>query len=241
MLRQDTLTQASNVFAITDDSTNTIQDSLLIRMKSSRSLAYPNDAFNSVVLSVNPFVEALGIFINALSSSTKSFRSRNGYIIDDISTSVLRPIDKRKLWIQEKSSALHSLLITEEVESGIASQSEIFARKAIEDNRMLALQMINQVYIENVGNAHVQIGILHLSSHLDYSVGFPTLQTIALAALNDKNDDVKDYAVRCYENWNHIDGMRVLKTIHTDTKWLQDYIDDVIDSLSERLHGEVVA
>jgi len=196
-------------------------------------LAYLYDSIASVVMAVNPTIESLSILIDAIPSSTKSFLSKSGYVTDENSTSILKPIDDNSIWIQKKSTQLLSLLRTEDVESGIANPSEVFVKQALNENKALALQMINKVYVDNVGNAHIKIGILHLCSHIDYSTGYPTLQTIALAALNDRNDDVKDYAVQCYENWNHKDGLRILKTIHTDTCWLQNYIDGVIASLSE--------
>ena len=207
--------------------------------KVGRSLAYLFDSVSTIVTAVNPIIESLGILIDTTSSNstTKSFLSRSGYVTDDNSTFVLKSMDANEIWIREKSAQLLSLLRAEDVESGIASPSEVFVKQALMDNRVLALQMINQVYLDNVGNAHIQIGILHLSSHIDYNVGNPTLQTIALAALSDNNDDVKDYAVQCYENWNHKDGLRILKTIYTETRWLQDYIDNVIIALSENFSG----
>ena len=233
---QNILVQANNILEI-----NAPEISSRNSEQEGRTLAYPYDSFASIVMAVNPIIESLSILLDSVSSSTKSFLSGSGYVTDDNSTTVLKPIDNNGIWIKNKSAQLLSLLRTEDVESGIASPSEVFVRQALKENVMLALQMINQVYVDNVGDSHVQIGILHLSSHIDYSIGYPTLQTIAIAALSDNNDDVKDYAVQCYENWNHIDGLRILKTIHTDTRWLQDYIDSVITSLSESFPEAVTA
>ena len=201
-----------------------------------RSLGNLFFSLSTIVTALNPIIaESLSILIDVASSksSTTSFSSKSGYVTDDNSTYVLKPIYYNDIWIQKHSAQLLSLLRTEDVESGIASSSEVFVRQAIGENKALALQAINKVYLDNVGNAHIQIGILHLSSHIDYCIGYPTLQTIAIGALSDSNDDVKDYAVQCYENWNHKDGLRILKTVHTDTQWLQDYINSVIASLTE--------
>ena len=206
--------------------------------KEGRNSAYPDNNSNSVTLSMNPIVKPFGIFLDALQSSTKSFKygskiDGDGFVIDKNRTLILKPLEPPDRWIQKKSISFLYLLRTEDVEAGISSRSELFFKDILEKDSIRALQMINQVYNDNVGNPHIQIGILHLSSHIDYSTGSPNLQTIALAALSDKNDDVKDYAVQCFENWNHKDGLKMLKTIHSDTKWLQSYIDSVIESLSQ--------
>ena len=236
MSNQNTLMIASNSIKIVNTQLNETPEFFLRDGKKvERSWAYLYDSISTSVTAINLIIEALNAYINAtsLKSSINSYLPRSGYVADYNSTSVLKRIDNNDIWIQKKSTQLLSLLRTEDIESGVASPSEAFAKQALKENRTLALQMINQVYLDNVGNAHIQIGILCLSSHINYIIGYPTLQTIALAALKDSNDDVKDYAVRCYEMWNHKDGLRILKTIHTDTVWLQNYIDSVIESLSE--------
>lgn len=239
MLNQNTLVQTDSIHKAPDTDTSTSEIFSSKGEKEGRNMAYPDNNSNSVILSMNPIVESFGIFLDTLQSSTKSFKygskigGRDGFVIDNSRTSILRPLEQAERWIRKKSISFLSLLRTEDVEAGMSSQSELFVKDILEENRILALQMINQVYNDNVGNPHIQIGILHLSSHVDYSAGWPNLQTIALAALNDRNDDVKDYAVQCFENWNHKDGLRILKTIHSDTQWLQSYIDSVIASLSQ--------
>jgi hypothetical protein len=234
MLNQNTLVQADSIIHIPKSDTSTPKILSHKSEREGRIVAYPDNNFTRVILSMNPII-GLRIILDLIPSSANYGRGHfsNGFIADNSSTTTLIPLDQNERWIQQKSSQLLSLLRVDDVESGIASQSETFVKKALAENRILALQMVNQVYNDNVGNPHIQIGILHLCSHIEYSFGSPTLQTIALAALNDKNDDVKDYAVQCFENWNHRDGLRILKTIHSDTRWLQSYIDSVIESLSE--------
>ena len=239
MRNQNTLIQAySSLIPIPKSDTSTPEILSPISEWEGRNLAYPDNNSASVILSMNPIIVSFGIFLDTAQPSTKSFKYGNGFVVDNSTTSILKPFEQSERWIQQKSVQFLSLLRAEDVEAGISSQAELFVKNALEENRILALQMVNQVYNNNVGSPHIQIGILHLSSHIDYSIGSPNLQTIALAALNDKNDDVKDYAVQCFENWNHKDGLRILKTIHSDTLWLQNYIDSVIDSLSE-INSEV--
>ena len=234
---QNTLAQADGFVIFCDslaNSTPKISSRGIGRMGWSAECQF--DSVSTIVTAFNPIIAmSLSILIDVASSKkrTTAFLSQSGYTTNNNSTFILKPVDDNYLWIQEKSRQLFSMLRTEDVESGITSSSEVFVRQTLGENRSLALQVVNKVYLDNVGNSHVQIGILHLSSHIEYYIGYPTLQTIAIAALSDPNDDVRDYAVQCYENWNHKDGLRVLKKIHTNTQWLQDYIDSVIVSLSD--------
>lgn len=199
-----------------------------------RPVAYLLDRTASVLTAVNTNIEFSSVLLDTLSSGSKSFlASSSGYITDDNSTSVLKTIDANEIWIQENAGQLTALLRMEDVESGIINPSELFVKRALNENKILALQMINKVYFDNLGNSHIQIGVLHLSSYIDYKIAYPTLQTMAFAALSDCDDDVKDYAVRCYAYWNHPDGIRALNTIRSDAEWLQNYINDVIRSLSD--------
>ncbi|MCL2343316.1 MAG: hypothetical protein FWC62_05405 [Firmicutes bacterium] len=238
MSNQNTLAQANGLVEVIGGLSKAISGISLQEIgKTGQPLLYLIDNIPTTITTVQPMIDALSILINAASSksSINSPLRRIKSVIDDNSTYVLKQVDDDDVWIQEKSIQLLSLLRTEDIESGIASPAEVFAKQALKENRILALHMINKVHLDNVGNSHIQIGILHLISHIDYELGYPTLQTIARGALSDRDDDVKDYAVRCYEYWNHQDGLRVLKTIHSDTGWLQKYINDVIASLSEDL------
>jgi len=235
---QNTLVQANRFFEFVNEQKEMPDIFSLFSEQEGRKMPYPYDDVASIVMAYNPVIEALNVLFASEPSSTKTFSPQGGYVADKNSTTMFKPVEDFDILLKQKCEYFLSLLCTEDFEAGVAGQSEDFARDTLAENRTLALQMINQVYLENVGNAHVQIGILHLSSHIDYDVGFPNLQTIALAALSDKNDDVKDYAVQCYENWNHRNGLKVLKTIHSDTLWLQEYIDSVIVSLSENFPEE---
>jgi hypothetical protein len=238
MLNQNTIVQAEKPLSETDTL-------ILLTRKSNRegrNMAYLDNNSTRIILSMNPIVGS-GIYLDAIQTSANfgSAPFGNGSVVDNSSTTTFMPFDQDERWIQQKSIQLLSLLRVDDIEAGISSQSEIFVKRALEEHRIFALQMVNQVYTDNVGNPHIQIGILHLCSHIEYSIGNPNLQTIALAALSDKSDDVKDYAVQCFENWNHKEGLRILKTVHSDTRWLQDYIDNVIESLSETYPEEATA
>lgn len=54
---------------------------------------------------------------------------------------------------------------------------------------------------------------------------------MALGLLQHENIYLRDRAIQVYEQWNSKKGINVLKTLKCDQKWLQDYVDKVIEYL----------
>jgi len=92
---------------------------------------------------MNPTV-GLGIFLDAIQSSANYANTHmaNGFVVDNSSTTMHIPLDQNERWIQQKSTQLLSLLRMDDVEAGIPSQSEKSVISAIEDHRILALQIV---------------------------------------------------------------------------------------------------
>jgi hypothetical protein len=42
---------------------------------------------------------------------------------------------------------------------------------------------------------------------------------------------VREYGVKCFENWQHKEGIRILEQIKANERWLQNYINLVIHDL----------
>ncbi|MED4225666.1 hypothetical protein [Neobacillus cucumis] len=62
-----------------------------------------------------------------------------------------------------------------------------------------------------------------------------TGQTIALAGLSNRSVEVKEYAVRSFENWGSPDCIEILDGVDCGETWLQEYINQVILVLEEEL------
>lgn len=54
---------------------------------------------------------------------------------------------------------------------------------------------------------------------------------ILIGLLNHKNETVKEYAVMLLDNWKDKSLVPVLRNIDCKSKWLQEYIKDVLFSL----------
>ena len=87
--------------------------------------------------------------------------------------------------------------------------------------------------MDSINNVNLVVGILHIISHFDYEKVYPQGPTIALAALNINNPEIKECAVMAYENWSHVDSLSILKAIKVSETWLQEYINQVIKDIEE--------
>jgi hypothetical protein len=188
---------------------------------------------NFAYLCINQFPRKSQILSDNASSINET---DNGYYTGRIlENTCTKPLVNDKIvdeWLINQSSYIVSLLSVEEFEAGVSNPSEFYVSKLLLENKNLTNQLLIRIYIDNLENSHVMIGILHMMSHFNYKDVY-NAQSIALAALSQADDDVKDLAVRCYENWGDKDCIRVLETVHSDTKWLQSYIDGVIIDLKK--------
>jgi len=136
-----------------------------------------------------------------------------------------------------KEGFLLTAMMQEEIyESGVSNPSEEYFSDLLRKDRLGALNCINEIFWTHF-HAHdkkmvnVLIGILHMISHLEYEDVLPTGQTLAALALNHKNIEVCEYAVKCFENWAHKDCVDKLRAMSISSRWLEKYVNDVIAEL----------
>lgn len=116
-------------------------------------------------------------------------------------------------------------------ESGYTSISESYVSRAIEEDPVLTRDWISKLFLNNIQNEHVVIGILHILSHLDYDQVYPQAQIMAIAGLSHKSAEIREYAIKAFENWANPDSVSILKAINCPEKWLQEYLLQVIADL----------
>lgn len=127
-------------------------------------------------------------------------------------------------------------MVNEDIfEFGYISNSERFINDLISNSQFDAKQWLESVFMSNFDNTKIIIGILHVISHFKYKIISPQGQVMALSALIHKNIEVRECAIRAFENWGHVDSLRVLKSIKCDEKWLFDYVQQIISDLESEL------
>ena len=57
----------------------------------------------------------------------------------------------------------------------------------------------------------------------------------SLAAFPNKNQEVKEAAIRAFESWGNLESLKILKNISLEEEWLSEYLNEVISDLNEEL------
>jgi hypothetical protein len=153
--------------------------------------------------------------------------------------------DRNIEFISKHEFILKSMLISEINESGIGNPSEDYFRNMINDDRISALNLINKIFLDYLSHddreVNLLVSVLHMLSHFEYWKVYPIAQTIAMAAFNHKSSEVCEYAIKCFENWGHPDGAKILKAVNFHVKWLEDYANDIINELGEVQENVVIS
>mgnify|MGYP006430458443 CR=1 FL=1 len=128
-----------------------------------------------------------------------------------------------------------SLLRYEDFEFGYKTRSETFLEEQLQINELATRNWLNELFIKNYTDDTITIGILRIIGRFEPSIIFPQGQTIALAALTHKNDEIKELGIRAFEHWCSPESLEILKTMDIQAQWLKEYRDDVIADFEEQL------
>lgn len=128
-----------------------------------------------------------------------------------------------------------NLIHEEEFEFGYISRSEELVKKQIELNRIATLTWLNELFIANYSNTIIVCGILRVISSFTESTVSPHGYTMAISALSHRDDEIKELGIRAFENWASETSINVLSSIQVQTKWLNQYLDQVIIDIREKL------
>jgi hypothetical protein len=126
---------------------------------------------------------------------------------------------------------LKTMLQEEITETGITNPSEEIVESLYSEDKRKANILLNELFLKNFHDPHIIIGVLHIISHFDYDLVSPEGPTMAIAALTHKDVEAREYGVKCFENWQHKDGIGILEQIKANERWLQNYINLVIRDL----------
>lgn len=127
------------------------------------------------------------------------------------------------------------LLKEEDFEFGYKTRSEQLILEQLQINALATRNWLNEVFINYYSDETVIIGILRIIGRFDPANIFPQGQTIALAALIHKNDEIKELGIRAFEHWCTIESLDILKTLDLKKEWLKEYVNDVIADFEEQL------
>lgn len=131
---------------------------------------------------------------------------------------------------------IYSVLLAEDAVNGEVLSIEDYVIETIENinDEDVITSWFNKLYFDAMESPIIKIGILHVLSHIDYKKIYPVGQMIALAGLTDPDDEVIEFSIKAFENWQDKQCVRLLKGRQLKKAWLQEYLNYVIAHLEEQ-------
>ncbi|MHA1789463.1 MAG: hypothetical protein ACTSXT_09570 [Candidatus Helarchaeota archaeon] len=145
--------------------------------------------------------------------------------------------EDRKKYLETKVTyQLIEIILDESFEFGIKSKSEILIEEQLKINELATRNWLNEIFIDYFDDEKILIGILRIIGRFAEQIIFPQGQTMALAALNHKNPEIKELGIRAFENWGTLNSIKILESIELNIEWLSEYKNQVINDLKEELY-----
>jgi len=156
-------------------------------------------------------------------------------IISD-SKAVLKSNIEFKKHIQSKfQNVFVSTLKNHELEIDYKNHIEFLLEELFLENEFVTKDWLNEVYVSNYNDTKFLINILKIIGNLDKQLLKSFGIVISGSALAHKNVEVKEMAIRVFENWNTIESYTFLKNCSLVPKWLNDYKNEVLANIEEEL------
>ncbi len=128
-----------------------------------------------------------------------------------------------------------STLKNQELEIDYKNQIEFLLEKLFLENEFVTKDWLNEIYVSNYNDTKFLINILKIIGNLDKKLLKSFGIVISGSALVHKNVEVKEMAIRVFENWNTIESYTFLKNCSLVPKWLNDYKNEVLANIEEEL------
>ena len=142
--------------------------------------------------------------------------------------------ESRKLF-QQFVRRLIQLTRESSFEYGFENELDEFLRACLAQDAATTREWLNQTFFEHFDDTAVAVGLLRAVAHLDYDEVQPQGPAMALAALSHKDVEVRECAIRAFENWGRPETLTLLESIQCQEPWLQDYVTRVVADLRKEL------
>lgn len=168
-------------------------------------------------------------------SMTESASNATGQNVNTLPTATL---DNTVIPIKyDLYSILSANFENEYFESGIINPAEKFFIHEYQKDSLGALNTLNKLFWDNYSmdgrKINNLLGGLHTISHMSYNEIYPIGVSMAVGAITHTSSEVAEYGVKCFENWNHPDGIEKLKAVKFSSAWLNEYAIEVIKELKQ--------
>lgn len=131
----------------------------------------------------------------------------------------------------EFTNRFTQLIQEADFEFGFSTPADEYVRKALDSYGTFAREWINELFLENFNDPFVTCAILRVIAHLEYEQMYPQGMTMAAGVSAHVDAGVRECGVRCFENWENPDALKILQKLSYSEDWLNDYLQRVISDL----------
>lgn len=119
-------------------------------------------------------------------------------------------------------------------EPGIINDTISYFNTLFSYGRTSVVMWVSKMFVDYYRADRIIKGLLYIAMY--YSREFESLDSLmAMAAISNKNDEVKELAVRVLESNCNLTNYQVLLSLDVHEDWLKEYIDDVIKDFQKEL------
>jgi hypothetical protein len=135
-------------------------------------------------------------------------------------------------------TTMSELIKTSEFEYGYFSAADEYLEMLMEMRQELPfLDWIYELFLENLENEGFIVKTLRVLAHIPSENITPKCIVIATQSLESESLEIKESAVRAFENWEYTEAIPMLEKTHFNNSFLDGYINVVIRNLKELKHG----
>ena len=131
------------------------------------------------------------------------------------------------------------LIKEERFEYGIDTKADTLVRQQMNINAFATREWLNSIFVRYFDNHRILIGVLRIVARFDFEEFGLMGLTMAMSALSHRNTEVKECGVRVLEGWKSPASIRILENLDVTPRWLQEYIDAVVDDLKEEIRAPI--
>ncbi len=118
-------------------------------------------------------------------------------------------------------------------EYGFKNEVDEFMSEMLSNYGAFSKQWLEELFLEKFDSPDILCGILRTIGNFDYDTMCPHGMTMASASFSHQNLEVIECGIRCFENWENPEALKILYNLSISEEWLNNYLKDVINCLEE--------
>ena len=131
---------------------------------------------------------------------------------------------------------LYYCILNEVIEVGSISTSQTVFQTVIDEYGIpISARFILDFFRRWISNSKITISILYILANLMHEEAVDIGWTVAAASLANRNHEVVDFALQCFDSWDDPGQLGFLQACNTGVPYLEDYKASIIRRLMSKV------